>query len=348
MNKKTTAIVVIIVLVVAIGAGIVFLGPMLFPAPTNVAIVFATGGLGDKSFNDAAYEGAQRAKTELGWDFTYVEPTEISEYEGYLRDYANPESGETYELIISIGFDQAEALNKTTQDYPNQRFAIVDMVVDQPNVSSLIFSASEGSALVGAVAGMYTETDHIGFLGGMDIPLINEFAAGYLWGANYTNEGIDYSVNYVGDWANPTAGQSLANGMYTDGADIIFAAAGQSGLGAFTAAKNNGTDHDTYVIGVDSPQMYLGTEDPENPEPPTACITSMLKRVDVAVYETIKDVYNDEFQPGVRVWNLANGGIGYETNEDLLTLPDDIITTVEDLKQKIIDGNVTVPTSKYW
>ena len=139
MNKKTTAIVVIIVLVVAIGAGIVFLGPMLFPAPTNVAIVFATGGLGDKSFNDAAYEGAQRAKTELGWDFTYVEPTEISEYEGYLRDYANPESGETYELIISIGFDQAEALNKTTQDYPNQRFAIVDMVVDQPNVSSLIF-----------------------------------------------------------------------------------------------------------------------------------------------------------------------------------------------------------------
>ncbi|MBS3793910.1 MAG: BMP family ABC transporter substrate-binding protein [Candidatus Thorarchaeota archaeon] len=314
----------------------------------EIAIVFTTSGLGDKSFNDAAFRGAQQFENDFGWDFDYVEPESISEYETHLRDYADPEGREPYELIISIGFDQAESLNETAEDYPNQKFCIIDTVVDQPNVSSAVFDEHEGSALVGAIAGMWTEREQIGFIGGMDIPLVNRYAAGYVWGANYSNPGIDFTVSYTGSWTDTTAGQNLADGMYANGVDTIYTAAGRAGLGAFTAAKNNNTDHNVWVIGSDSPQMYLGTENPENPEPPTVCVTSMLKKIDVAVYENIKNVYNNQFQGGVQVFDLANGGLGYETNQDLLSLPADIITAVENLKQKIIDGELTVPSSKYW
>ncbi|TFG11555.1 BMP family ABC transporter substrate-binding protein, partial [Candidatus Thorarchaeota archaeon] len=250
----------------------------------------------------------------------------------------------------SIGFDQANALNETAKDYPDQDFAIVDMVVDQPNIASLVFDEHEGSALVGAIAGLMTETDKIGFIGGLDIPLINKFAAGYVFGANYTNLGINATVAYTGDWVDTTAGQNLADGMYAGGTDIIFAAAGRSGLGVFTSAKNN---NDTYsyplwVIGVDSPQMYLGCEDPDNPEPPTVGLTSMLKRVDNAVYQTIKSKVEGTFEAGIQVFNLANGGLDFEINEDLLELPDDVITAAEDLRDDIIAGDVEVPSAIYW
>ncbi len=345
-SNKTIAIILIIVILVAGVVGIVLLGPMLFPSGPRVAIVFATGGLGDKSFNDAAYEGAFRARTDFGWNFTYAEPTQISEYEGFLRDFA--EDG-TYDLIISIGFDQAEALNDTAQDFPNQKFAIVDMVVDQPNIASLVFDEHEGAALVGAIAGLTTESDMIGFVGGMSIPLINKFAAGYVWGADHVNDGINYTIAYTNDWVDTTAGQNLADAMYTSGTDVIFAAAGRSGLGVFTSAKNNngssGFPNPLWVIGVDSPQMYLGCEDTNNPEPPTVGLTSMLKRVDVAVYNTIESVVQGTFQAGIQVFNLANNGLGYEVNEELLTLPASVISTVEDLKDGIIDGTYTVPSN---
>lgn len=346
MNNKTVAIVVIVILLAAGVVGIVFLGPMLFPTGPRVAIVFATGGLGDKSFNDAAFEGAERARDDFGWNFTYAEPTQISEYEGFLRDFSEALA---YDLIISIGFDQADALNATAADFPNQKYAIVDMVVDQPNVASLVFDEHEGSALVGAIAGLTTESDMIGFVGGMSIPLINKFAAGYVWGADHVNDGVNYTIAYTNDWVDTTAGQNLADGMYTAGTDVIFAAAGRSGLGVFTSAKNNngtsGFDNPLWVIGVDSPQMYLGCEDTDDPEPPTLGLTSMLKRVDVAVYNTIMAVRDGTFTAGFNVFNLANNGLGYEVNEDLLTLDPAIITAVETLKTGIIDGTYTVPSN---
>ncbi|MHA1481019.1 MAG: BMP family lipoprotein [Candidatus Thorarchaeota archaeon] len=346
-NNKNIAIIVIVILVVAGGVGIVFLGPMLFPSTPRVAIVFATGGLGDKSFNDGCHAGALQAQAEFGWNFDYVQPTQISEYQGFLEDFAAHEGRDgAYDLIISIGYDQAEALNTTALAYPNQYFAIVDMVVFLPNVTSLVFSAAEGSALVGAIAGLTTVSNEIGFIGGADIPLINEFAAGYWWGANYTNDDIDFSIAYTNDWVDTTAGQGLADVMYADGVDIIFGAAGRSGLGVFTSAKNHngesGYPNPLWTIGVDSPQMYLGCADPENPVSPTIGLTSMLKRVDVAIYETIKQVIEETFDGGIDVYTLANGGIGYEVNVDLYALPSAVITAVEELKQLIIDGDVYV------
>ena len=336
-------------------AAVVFLGPLLFPSAPRVAIVFATGGLGDKSFNDGCYDGAIRAQNELGWAFTYVEPTEIAQYEGFLRDFATHEGREEpYDIIISIGFDQADALTTVSGEFPNQYFAIVDMFVAGANVSSLLFDEHEGSALVGAIAGLTTESDMVGFIGGMDIDLINKFAGGFVFGANYTNPGVNYTIAYTGDWVDTAAGKALADGMYTAGTDVIFAAAGRSGLGVFESAKEHngqaGYPNPLWTIGVDSPQMYLGCADPDNPAPPTIGLTSMLKKVDVAVYEVIKDVYDGVFAGGVKVFNLANGGLDYEVNTALLTLDDTIITTVEALRDDIIDGTIDMSlyNHKYW
>jgi len=346
MNNKTVAIVVIVVLLAAGVVGIVFLGPMLFPTGPRVAIVFATGGLGDKSFNDAAFKGAEDARDEYGWNFTWAEPTQISEYEGFIRDFSEAAA---YDIIITIGFDQATALDAVAEEYPNQKYAIVDMVVDQPNVASLVFDEHEGAALVGAIAGLTTEADMIGFVGGLDIPIINKFAAGYIWGADYVNDGINYTIAYTNSWVDTTAGQNLADAMYTAGTDIIFAAAGRAGLGVFTSAKNNnntvGYENPLWVIGVDSPQMYLGCENPSVVIPPTVGLTSCLKRVDVAVYNTIESVVLGTFTGGFSVFNLANGGHDYEVNSYLLTLDPSIITAVEALKAGIIDGTYTVPSN---
>jgi basic membrane protein A len=346
METKTTAIIVIVIILVAGGAAIVFLGPMLFPPAPSVAIVFATGGLGDKSFNDGCYEGAMRAKTQLGANFTYVEPTSTSEYLGYLTDFASAE--EPYDLIISIGFDQYDALLEVAGDYPDQKFAIVDTVVPLSNVASLVFEEHEGSALVGAIAGLMTDTDKVGFVGGMSIDLINKFAGGFVFGANYTNPGINYTIGYTNDWVDTAAGKALADVMYGAGTDIIFAAAGRSGLGVFDSAKEQGSD--AYVIGVDSPQMYYGCADPEHPAPPTVCITSMLKRVDVAVFEVIKDVMYGTFVGGVNVFDLANGGLDYEVNETLFVLPPSVKDAVNALKADIISGAIPIDNYNhtYW
>ena len=346
METRTTAIIVIVIILVAGGAAIVFLGPMLFPPAPSIAIVFATGGLGDKSFNDGCFEGAMRAKTQLGANFTYVEPTATSEYLGYLTDFASAE--DPYDLIISIGFDQYDALLEVAGDYPDQKFAIVDTVVPLSNVASLVFEEHEGSALVGAIAGMMTDTDKVGFVGGMSIDLINKFAGGFVFGANYTNPGVNYTIGYTNNWVDTAAGKALADVMYGAGTDIIFAAAGRSGLGVFDSAKEQSGD--AYVIGVDSPQMYYGTADPENPEPPTVCITSMLKRVDVAVYEVIKDVMYGTFVGGVNVFDLANGGLDYEVNETLYTLPQSVKDAVDDLKADIIAGIIPIDNYNhtYW
>ncbi|MGD9397080.1 MAG: BMP family ABC transporter substrate-binding protein [Candidatus Thorarchaeota archaeon] len=368
VSKGTMAAIVIVIIAIgAAGAYIIVFNPFAPPEnPYDVAVVFATGGLGDKSFNDGVKEGLDDAVADFGIAYTYAEPTAIADYEGFLRGFARHQGyADPYDLIISVGFDQEVALQTVANESTDQKFAIVDMYIDPtvyPNVASLLFDEHEGSALVGAVAGLMTTTGQIGFVGGMDIPLINKFAAGYVFGAGYVNPTLNgtanilanVSVAYTNDWVDTTAGQTLADGMYDAGVDIIFAAAGRSGLGVFDSVKDKNTTSDDplWVIGVDSPQMYYGTADPENPAAPTLCLTSMLKRVDIAVYTIIEDWVEDgTWQTGfdlLYTFNLANNGVGYEINTALYTLPTSVTDAVDDFKAEIVAGTVVVPDAIYW
>ncbi|MFQ6088472.1 MAG: BMP family protein, partial [Candidatus Methanofastidiosia archaeon] len=290
--------------------------------------VLATGGLGDKSFNDSAFAGAKKAEQELGIELDYVEPTAIAEYEGFLRDYAK--SGE-YSIIISIGFDQADALSVVAKEYPEQKFAIVDMVVDLPNIASFVFRENESSFLVGAIAGMITETNKIGFVGGMDIPLINKFLAGYKAGAKHVNPDVEVYVVYVGGWADPAKGKELALSQIDKGADIVYQAAGRSGLGVIEAAK----ERDIYAIGVDADQRYLA---PDN------ILTSALKRVDVAVYRVIKSVIGGTFSGGIYDLGIKENGVGAVLDNNPSIVTQDIVAKVRELEQKVASGEIQVPT----
>lgn len=308
--------------------------------PQKVGLVLATGGLGDKSFNDISYAGCVRAQDDLGVEFDYVEPTSIAEYESYQRDFAM--SGE-YMLIICIGFDQADALATVAAEYPDQNFAIVDMVVDAPNVASLTFAANEGSFLLGVVAGLTTETGKVGFVGGMDIPLIRDFFEGYEAGALWANPEVEVlEPVFVGDWGDLTKGKELATSLIEAGADGIFAAAGGSGLGALEACD----ELDVTGYGVDACQCYLNDN----------MLASMTKRVDNAVYKMILDARVDMFQPGFYGGGLADGWVGMcrLSDEEALweetfdfehpEISEDILNKVIEAKNKIISGDIAVPT----
>ena len=308
--------------------------------PKKIGLITGTGGLGDKSFNDISYAGAQRAKDELGVDFDYVEPTAIAEYEGFQRDFAA--SGE-YMLIICVGFDQGDALAIVAAEYPDQNFAIVDMVVDAPNVASLTFRANEGSFLLGVVAGLTSETGTIGFVGGIDIPLIRDFYVGYKAGAEWAVPTITVGEPvFVGGWGDPSSGKELTLGLIEQGYDGIFAAAGGSGLGALEAAHEEGITG----YGVDACQDYLHDE----------IIASMTKRVDVAVYEMILDALVDKFQGGFYSGGIAEEWVGMcrLPNEEPLweevfdfehdALDEDILSKVKDARDKIIAGEISVPS----
>ena len=309
-------------------------------AGKKVGLVLATGGLGDKSFNDISYAGAQKAEDKLGVEFDYVEPTAIAEYEGYQRDFAM--SGE-YELIICVGFDQADALTIIAGEYPDQNFAIVDMVVDMPNVASLTFRANEGSFLLGVVAGLTTETGTIGFVGGIDIPLIRDFYVGYKAGAEWANPTVTVGEPvFVGGWGDPGKGKELTLGLIEQGYDGIFAAAGGSGLGALEAAHEQGING----YGVDACQDYLHDE----------IIASMTKRVDNAVFQMILAATTNTFQGGFYSGGLAESWTGmcrlpeeealWESTFEFVhdSLDEDILAKVMDAQDKIIAGDIVVPS----
>jgi len=307
--------------------------------PFKVGLVTGTGGLGDKSFNDIAFSGVMKAFNDLGVEYDYVEPTAISEYEGYQRDFAM--SGE-YGLIICIGFDQADPLIVVANEFPNQNFALVDMVVDNTNVASLTFRANEGSFLLGIVAGMKSETGKIGFVGGMENPLILDFFVGYEAGAKWANPDIEVMTPvYVGGWGDPAKAKELAVSLVESGADMIFAAAGGSTIGALEAAE----EQDVTGLGVDLCMDYL------NPN----MLASMTKRVDIAVYEMILDAMVDKFEGGFKSGGLADGWVGmcrlpseeayWEELFDFehTELSEEITTMVVDAKNKIIAGDIVVP-----
>ncbi len=370
MSRIQLVAVALIFFLVGTGTGFV-LGPIfLKPAnPFDVAIVFATGGLGDKSFNDGVFEGASLAAADFNITFTWVEPTDVAEFEPFLRHFAmHPEWLTPYKLIIGVGFTQQVAMETVAGQFPGQNFAIVDSYINEtnyPNVASLLFNEEEAGALAGAIAGAYTQTGKIGYIGGMSgIPLLWKFAAGFFWGANITRPelgitntagGNNVSVAYVADtpagFTDIAGAQLLADGMYTAGVDIIFAAAGRSGLGVFASCKsNNATLGPIWVVGVDSPQMYLGTADPDNPQPPTVCLTTALKNVQVAAYNIIRDATQEgyTFTAGINNFDTANGGHDYEDNPGLLQLDPAAKAAVEQLKQDIIDGTLDPPVTFPW
>jgi basic membrane protein A len=303
----------------------------------HVGIVFDTGGKDDRSFNAAANAGVLRAKQDFPIVLRDVEPGDSISVEPAMRAFA--EQG--YDLIIGIGFEQVPVVERVAKDYPNVSFAIVDGQIDLPNVASLQFKEHQGSYLVGMIAAKESKTGAIGFIGGMDIPLIHRFQAGYEEGAKSVNPKIHVLTNYVGitgdAWNNPGKGKELATSQIDKGADVIFTAAGNSGLGAFDAVEQAGQQDGRakkFVIGVDSDQNWVK---------PGYVLTSMVKRVDNAVYQIVRDRVAGKFQGGVHLYGLDNDGIGYamdQYNQPLIS--PEVIQQVEAAKQKIINGQIHV------
>ena len=294
------------------------------------AVVFDMGGKFDKSFNEAAYNGAEQFKADTGISYRDFEVTNPSGREQAMRNMAR--RGAT--VIIAMGFAQAAAVEKVAQEYPDVKFTLIDMVVDLPNVQSVIFKEHEGSFLVGMAAALASKTGKVGFVGGMDIPLIRKFMIGYREGAMYVNPDVQVYENMTGTtpsaWNDPAKGAELARSQFDRGADVVYAAAGGTGLGVYQAAKDAGM----LAIGVDSNQNYLH---------PGTMLTSMIKRVDVAVYESFKAAKEGTWQAGIQVLGLAEEGVGYsidEHNRSLLSA--DMEERIEAARNGIIDGTLIV------
>jgi basic membrane protein A and related proteins len=300
------------------------------PGKVHVGIVFDSGGKDDRSFNAAAWRGVRRAAKDFPIVLRDAEPGDPASLEPAMRAFA--EVG--YNLVIGIGFAQTPIVESVAKDYPKVNFAIVDGVSDLPNVASLVFKEHEGSYLVGMIAAHTSKTGVIGFVGGMDVPLIHKFEVGYEEGARSVDPKIQVIQNYVGvteaAWNNPGKGKELAVAQIGKGADVIFAAAGNSGLGVFDAAEQ----YDKYVIGVDSNQNWVK---------PGHVLTSMVKRVDNAVYQIIGDLVNHRFKGGIHVYGLENDGVGFamdQFNEKLIS--PDVVRQVNAAREKIIKGEIKV------
>ncbi len=311
----------------------------------RVGIVFDIGGKNDRSFNAAAWEGVKRAEKDFDIVLRDVEPGNPTSIEPAMRAFAE----KNFDLIIGIGFAQGPIMQKVAHDYPNIKFAIVDGVIlekdgktPKRNVASLLFREHEGSYLVGMIAASKSKTNTLGFVGGMDIPLIHKFATGYVEGAKSVNPDIRVIQNYVGvtdhAWNNPGKGKELALAQIQKGADVIFTAAGNSGLGAFDAVEQAGKDESgnarRYVIGVDSNQ---------NGVKPGFVLTSMVKRVDNAVYDVVEEVKAGKFKGGFHVFGLEKDGVAYAMDEhNRRLIPADVINKVEEAKKKIVAGDIKV------
>ena len=311
---------------------------------TRAGIVLDVGGRGDKSFNDGAYNGAERAARDLKARVRFIEPGEGSDLEAGLRLLA----AEGFDIIIGVGFIFTDDLTQLAQEYPERRFAGVDYalqvddkgnVVPPPsNLAALKFREEEGSFLVGALAALTSKTHKVGFVGGMDIPLIHKFEAGYRAGVKHVCPACQVFVHYAGvtpdAFANPGKGKELALSQYASGADIIFHASGSTGLGVFEAARLR----NKLAIGVDADQYQ---------EAPGYVLTSMVKGVDAAVFDAIKRVQNNNFSGGIYSFGLAEGGVGYVyDNNNRALIADAVRERVEQLKQEIIAGSIKVPSTR--
>ena len=292
------------------------------------ALIFDLGGKFDKSFNEAAFNGAERWAKETGGKFLEIELQSEAQREQALRRFA--ESGAN--PIVMAGFAFADALGQVAADYPDTKFTIIDMVVDSPNVRSVVFSEHEGSYLVGMLAAKASKSGTVGFIGGMDIPLIRKFACGYAQGVKSVNPDAKIVANMTGTtpaaWNDPVKGSELTKAQISQGADVVYAAAGGTGVGVLQTAADEGI----LSIGVDSNQNYMHSG---------KVLTSMMKRVDNAVFSAFSD--GTDMETGFMVMGLANGGVGYsldEHNADLISAS--MRDAVDDASDKIAGGKLAV------
>jgi basic membrane protein A len=298
----------------------------------RIGLVLDKGGKDDKSFNSAAFEGAMKAKKDFNAYVKYVEATDDNAFESILRSFSQKQN---FDLIIAVGVSQVQALKKISAQFPNQRYALVDGEVEAPNVRSLLFQEHEGSFLVGTIAAQVSKTGQVGFIGGMDIPLIRRFQKGYEAGARWINPKIKVLSNFVGmtedAWNNPARAKELGVSQYNAGVDVIFAAAGASGTGLFDAAE----EMKKFAIGVDSNQDWLK---------PGFILTSMRKRVDLAVFSACQDAYRGSFSGGVFLFGLANNGVDYTVDaENEKILPLSVRKRTDEIRNQIIAGKIQVP-----
>jgi basic membrane protein A len=305
----------------------------------RVGMAYDVGGRGDQSFNDSAAAGMDQAVEEFGMESQESEAADgepESAREERLRTFADA----GFDPIVAVGFAYSGAVAKVAAEYPDLHFAIIDdEAAAADNIANLVFAEEQGSFLVGAAAALKTETDHLGFIGGVEVPLIKKFEAGFIAGAQAVNPDITVDVVYLtqppdfSGFNDPAKGKTAAEGMYDAGADIVYAAAGGSGGGVFEAASAAGMR----AIGVDSDQYNIVDESVRD-----VIMTSMLKNVNVAVFEYLTEVNDGNFPTGVTRYDLSVDGVGYSTSGGFI---DDITGDLDGYKQQIIDGEITVPTS---
>ena len=307
----------------------------------KVGMAYDVGGRGDQSFNDSAAEGLDKAKKDLG-----VETKEAAavngENEAAREERLQQLVDAGYTHVVAVGFAYAQAVGKIAKANPDAHFAIVDDASDDskgPNVDQITFAENEGSFLVGAAAALKSKTGNIGFVGGVNVPLINKFEAGYIAGAKAVNPSIKIQSKYLtqppdfSGFGDPAKGKTAAEGMYQAGADIVYHAAGGSGGGVFSAAKAAGK----LAIGVDSDQALTAAPDVRD-----VIITSMVKKVNVGVFDYIKSAVDGKDLSGNHVYDLKSGGVDYSTTGGKI---DDIKAKLDDFKKQIIDGKIKVPTT---
>ena len=299
--------------------------PAVVLAQSQPAVIFDMGGKFDKSFNEAAYNGAERWKKETSKSYLEFEISNATQREQAMRRMAERSANP----IVGVGFSMGSSMEKTAKEFPKLNFTIIDFVVNLPNVESVVFREHEGSFLVGMMAAMASKSGKVGFVGGMDVPLIRKFQCGYEQGAKFANPKVEVLANMTGTtptaWNDPARGGELAKAQFAKGADVVFAAAGGTGIGVYAAAKDAGK----LAIGVDSNQNHLH---------PGTMLTSMVKRVDVAVYNSFK-----QHKPGVTSLGLKEGGVDYaldEHNAKLVT--PEMKAKVDAAKADIIAGKVKV------
>lgn len=306
------------------------------PGTPHIGIIFTQAGLGGNSFNDLALEGVQQAAEDFGITYDQVEPKSVADEEIIQDEMA---SSEEYDLIICVGDEQVDALENVASVYTDQKFALLDATSDLPNVASYSCKAQEGSFMVGALAvlakqekidGKLSDGDTIGFVGGVDNPLINEFAAGYKAGAEYVDPDINVLIDYAGSFNDPTTAKTIANTFNEKGADVIFHAAGASGMGVFQAAEEKGF----VAIGVNLNQNNIA---------PDYIMASMLKKLDTCAYEAIESVVDDTYTGENQLLGLSDGGVDYTVEESNIKVPDDIISRLDEIREGIISGEIEVP-----
>lgn len=345
--KKLIATVLAVLLLCSMATACAATGAATTPAAggdaKKAACILGVGGLGDQSYNDLVYSGMKKAESELGIAFDYAEPKQISEFELIMRDMAS--SGQ-YSVIVCVGFDQVDPLTKVAPEFPDQQFALIDGVVEGPNIANYTCMEEEGSFLVGALAGLMkkdaaaygvADNNTIGFIAAMEIPLLVKFDAGFQAGAKFVNPAITVLTDYVGGnnpFSDTTTAKEIALTQYSKGADIIYHAAGGSGLGVFQAAA----EQNFKAIGVNSNQNVL---DPDH------IVASMLKRVDTAAFEIVKAACVDgNLAVGsTTVLGVKDDGVGYTLEGSNIKVSDADVAIIEGLRQKIADGTLVIPTT---